>query len=432
MDNVRALPEGTRLEEYRIEGVLGAGGFGITYRGMDANLNKVLAIKEYLPTEFATRAQDSTVVPNSSADAADYDWGLQRFLDEARTLARFDHPHLNKVHRFFEANGTAYLVLEYVEGRPLSEVLRQRGTLPAGEVERLLADVLSGLADVHAAGYVHRDIKPGNLMLRPDGSAVVLDFGAARQAVGQRSKSVTSILTPGYAPIEQYDTKAEDVGPWSDIYALGMVAYRCISGVADGELPDAVTRARNQRKGVGDLAPAATVGKRKYDAKLLAAIDRAIEVHEEERPQSVAAWQAQLPGQGAAAVPPARREKTTPAAKLEAARHRAGWGTSVKVSLAVAGLAACAAVAIWFFPRFAAPPGPASGDPPRQTRDAPVASPAPTDDRARTPADRALAEWEEAKRTDTPAAYRAFIARHPGSPLIRLAEVKLAATEGAR
>ena len=296
MDNVRALPEGTRLEEYRIEGVLGAGGFGITYRATDAHLHKVVAIKEYLPTEFATRAQDSTVVPHSGADAADYAWGLTRFLDEARTLARFDHPNLNKVHRFFEANGTAYLVLEHVEGRTLSEVLRQQRTLPAAEVERLLADVLGGLAAVHAAGYVHRDLKPGNLMLRPDGSAVVLDFGAARQAVGQRSKMLTSILTPGYAPIEQYDTKAEDVGAWSDLYALGMVAYRCISGVADGELPDAVTRARNQRKGVGDLAPAATVGKRGYDAKLLEAIDWAIEVHEEERPQSVEAWRAQLPG----------------------------------------------------------------------------------------------------------------------------------------
>ena len=296
MDNIRALPEGTHLEEYRIEGVLGSGGFGITYRATDAHLHKVVAIKEYLPTEFATRGPDSTVVPHSGADAADYAWGLARFLDEARTLARFDHPNLNKVHRFFEAHGTAYLVLDYVEGETLSEILRTQGTLPAAEVQRLLADVLGGLAAVHAAGYVHRDIKPGNLMLRPDGSAVVLDFGAARQAVGQRSKMLTSILTPGYAPIEQYDTKAEDVGPWSDIYAVGMVAYRCISGVPDGELPDAVTRARNQRKGVGDLAPAATVGKRGYDAKLLAAIDWAIEVNEEERPQSVEAWRAQLPG----------------------------------------------------------------------------------------------------------------------------------------
>ena len=297
MDNVRALPEGTRLVEYRIEGVLGAGGFGITYRATDTNLHQVVAIKEYMPVEFATRRADSTVVPHSGADAANYQWGLERFLDEAKTLAAFDHPNLNKVKRFLEANGTAYLVLEYVEGRTLSEVLREQGTLPAPVLERLLADVLSGLEDVHAAGYVHRDIKPANLMLRPDGSAVVLDFGAARQAVGQRSKSVTTILTPGYAPIEQYDTKAkEDVGPWSDLYALGMVAYRCISGLADGELPEAVPRALKQHKGEEDLAPAVRVGKRKYDAKLLAAIDWAIEVHGKDRPQSVVAWRAELSG----------------------------------------------------------------------------------------------------------------------------------------
>ena len=156
---------------------------------------------------------------------------MERFVDEAHTLARFKHPHINEVYRYLEAHGTAYLVLEYIEGEPLSAVLQRQGTLSQVQVERLLREVLSGLEEVHAASYVHRDIKPGNLMVRPDGSTVILDFGAARQAVGQRSKSITSILTQGYAPIEQYDTKAEDVGSWSDIYAVGMVAYRCVSGL---------------------------------------------------------------------------------------------------------------------------------------------------------------------------------------------------------
>ena len=136
-------------------------------------------------------------------------------------------------------------------------------------VIRLLADVLSGLEEVHAAGYVHRDLKPGNLMVQPDGSVVVLDFGAARQAVGQRSRSLTSILTPGYAPIEQYDTRVEDIGPWSDLYALGMVAYRCISGLGDKDLPDAVTRSRAGRRGGGDLEPAVRIGRGRYDERLL-------------------------------------------------------------------------------------------------------------------------------------------------------------------
>ena len=213
------------------------------------------------------------MVPHSNADAQDYHWGLTRFLDEARTLARFDHPHLNKVHRFFESNGTAYMVLEYVEGETLADRLTRERQLPEESLQRLLEEVLSGLEVMHEAGYVHRDIKPGNLMLREeDGSAVVLDFGAARQAVGQRSKAITSILTPGYAPIEQYDSKADDVGPWSDIYALGMVAYRCISGIGDGELPDAVTRGRTQRKGQVDLIPAVEAGKGQYNARLLEAI----------------------------------------------------------------------------------------------------------------------------------------------------------------
>ena len=314
MEHLNALPAGTRIAEYELVEVLGAGGFGLTYRAWDIALEKYIAIKEYLPRDFATRTNTLTVVPTSSADRADYEWGLTRFLDEARTLARFNHPHVNKVQRYFEAHGTAYLVLEYVEGETLSRVLERQGRLSEAAVLRLLSEVLSGLEEVHEAGYVHRDIKPGNLMVQPDGSIVILDFGAARQAVGQRSKSITSILTPGYAPIEQYDTKAEDVGPWSDIYALGMVAYRCISGLPDGELPDAVTRSRATRKGSGDLEPAASIGQGQYDARLLRAIDWAIQVEEDARPQSIAEWQQALPGQTPSesrATPPAGPTQTT-------------------------------------------------------------------------------------------------------------------------
>ena len=320
-DHVHALPPGTRFEEYRLDMVLGAGGFGITYRAYDGNLDKYVAIKEYLPSEFAARTEASTVVPHSSTDAQDYHWGLSRFLDEARTLARFEHPNLNKVYRFFEANGTAYMVLEYIHGETLAGRLGRERRLPEEVLIRLLEELLSGLAVVHDAGYVHRDIKPGNLMLREeDGGAVLLDFGAARQAVGRRSQRLTTILTPGYAPIEQYDSKADDVGPWSDIYALGMVAYRCISGVGDGELPDAVTRAREQRKGSVDLEPAVEAGRGRYDPKLLAAIDWALYVNEDERPQGVDEWSAALAGGSV------RKRKTKPVGKpaKRTAKPRAG------------------------------------------------------------------------------------------------------------
>lgn len=295
-DHLHALPAGYQLHEYRIEKVLGAGGFGITYLARDIHLDKVVAIKEYLPADLALRIEGQTVSPKSNSDHDDYSWGLDRFLKEAQTLARFDHPNLNRVHRLFEANGTAYMVLDYVRGRTLSSILKAQARLPEHEVKRLLKELTSGLELVHGAGFVHRDIKPGNIMIASDSSAVLLDFGAARQAIGQRSKDLTAILTPGYAPIEQYDTRAEDVGPWSDIYSLAMVAYRCISGCGDGQLLDAVTRSRFHRKGASekDLIPAVQAGAGDYSPALLQAIDWGAQIDEDDRPQSIAEWQRAL------------------------------------------------------------------------------------------------------------------------------------------
>ena len=297
-DHLHALPVGHQLNEYRIEGVIGSGGFGITYKALDTQLDKTVAIKEYLPSDFAVRTDATTVRPKSTADQDDYQWGLTRFLDEARTLARFEHPHLNHVRRFFEDNNTAYLVLDYIEGETLSDLLKREGQLDSTRLQRLVAELLSGLDEVHSAGYVHRDIKPSNIMVRANGASVLLDFGAARQVLGQRSKSLTSVLTPGYAPIEQYDPKGDDIGPWTDLYALGMVAYRCVSGISETELIDAITRARLERKGKQDqdMKPAVEVGKGHYPSSLLKAIDWAIKVEEEDRPQNVAAIKEMIAG----------------------------------------------------------------------------------------------------------------------------------------
>lgn len=367
MEHVNALPAGTRLAEYEVVDVLGTGGFGITYRAWDTTLEKYVAIKEYLPRDFATRTNTRTVVPTSQADRADYEWGLTRFLDEARTLARFDHPHVNKVHRHFEAHGTAYLVLEYVEGETLSAVLERRGRLDEAQIEGLLTDVLSGLEEVHAAGFVHRDLKPGNLMVRPDGNVVVLDFGAARQAVGQRSKSITSILTPGYAPIEQYDTKAEDVGPWSDIYALGMVAYRCISGLKDGDLPDAVTRSRAARKGSGDVEPTVSIGQGRYDARLLRAIDWAITLEEDARPQSIGEWRTALPPLDDREM---SRSSQPPVAEPERSKSSSlRWATVAGV---VALVVAVGAGAYWFGQRAPVMPTEQTATPESRQADSPA------------------------------------------------------------
>lgn len=289
-DDLNTLPIDYLLSEYRIKRIIGSGGFGITYYAEDINLNKPVAIKEYLPNEFAVRTDKTTVKPKSSADRDDYQWGLERFLDEARTLARFKHPHLNEVYRFFKDNGTAYLVLEYIDGETLADLLKRERKVNADCLYRLLRELLSGLAIIHEAGFIHRDIKPPNIMLRKDGSAVLLDFGAARQAAGRRSRKLTLLFTRGYAPIEQYEQHADAVGPWTDLYALGMVAYRCISGLRGNQLLDAIARDRLQRKGeeANDMPSAVKVGNDQYDIALLQAIDWAIKVNEQERPQSAA------------------------------------------------------------------------------------------------------------------------------------------------
>ena len=351
-DHAYALPSGFMLEEYQIERVLGSGGFGITYYAWDRHLDKAVAIKEYLPNEFAVRYEDTTVAPKSSSDAETYEWGLRRFLEEARILAGFDHPNINKVYRRLEAHGTAYMVLEYLPGESLSARLKRTGRLSPEEVWRLFNEILSGLAEVHRQDYVHRDIKPGNIMFREDGGAVLLDFGAARQAVGQRSKSITSILTPGYAPLEQYDQKAADVGPWSDFYALGVVAYRCVTGVGEGELLDAVARARLVSRGERekDMRPVVELAKGQYDQRLLKAIDSCMRVDERERPQGVSDLEAAL-ADGASKKK--KKPKPAPKPKPESKpRHPAIWAAVGAVVALLLGFGAWQ----WFSP---SPPAPA-------------------------------------------------------------------------
>ena len=308
---VPALPADYALQEYRIERVLGVGGFGLTYLAIDTNLKLRVALKEYLPAEIAIRGADHSVTPNSSQSAEDFMWGKRRFLDESRTLASFRHPHIVRVMRFFEANGSAYMVMEYVEGDGLPDWIKPRRPLAESEIRALTTPLLEGLVVVHSAGYLHRDIKPGNIFVRYDGSPVMLDFGSARPNNSQN----TAIVTPGYAPFEQYHTQGNQ-GPWSDLYAFAGVLYWMTTGNRPLEAP---ARVREDT-----MVPAVAAAKGgNYRPEFLAAIDWALAPHEEDRPKSVSEWSAALiggqPAPTKAKVAPAAPPAPQPAAEAPSA-----------------------------------------------------------------------------------------------------------------
>ena len=289
-----ALQSGSMLLEYRLESVLGAGGFGMTYLGWDTNLEKNVAIKEYLPTDLAVRALDGSVVPITSELQHDYKWGLDRFILEARTLAKFSHPHIVRVNRYFEANGTGYMVMDYEKGLSLNQVLKG-GAPDESRLKGILMPLLDGLQAVHATGFLHRDIKPANIFVRENGSPVLIDFGASRQAVSGATKSITSVLTPGYAPLEQYSGDGNQ-GPWTDIYAMAGVLYRA---VASDNPPDAVSRMK------ADPVPGKLAELRgRVSEPLLRSVEWALRLDEHQRPQSIPEWKRAL--EGAAVPPPAR------------------------------------------------------------------------------------------------------------------------------
>jgi serine/threonine protein kinase len=287
-----ALPAGTRVESYEIAGVLGVGGFGITYKGYDHSLHCDVAIKEYLPHGLALRTGDgSTVIPRSNNDQKYYEYGLQRFLEEARILAKFKERSIVRVSRFLEANGTGYLVMDYEDGVSLGEQLKKEGVLSEAQIRAVLVPILEGLRVVHAKGIMHRDIKPSNIFLRADGSPVLLDFGAARQALGEQTRTLTGIVTPGYGPFEQYGALGRQ-GPWTDLYGLGATLYHCIAGQAPPESPDRIAALQDS---AGDpLKAAVDVGAGRYSRELLEIVDWMLAPNAKDRPQSADAVLARL------------------------------------------------------------------------------------------------------------------------------------------
>ena len=294
-----ALQAGYELHWYRVESVLGHGAFGITYLAHDINLDRQVAIKEYLPDQFSVRHSDLTVRPTTDKHKEDFEWGLKRFISEAKILTKFEHPNLVRVFNVFEMNNTAYMVMNYEVGKSLKEILKSRTTLNEPELMKILIPLLSGLEVMHEKGFIHRDIKPGNIYIRRNGSPVLLDFGSARKTRAGRGRemsaeqeTVTTLVSPGYAPIEQYSSSSIRQGPWTDIYGIGATLYKSVTGKMPVAAVDRSETIVHDNKDC--YLPASSLPEGKYTEQFLEAIDHAMAFKADERPQDVVEWRTEF------------------------------------------------------------------------------------------------------------------------------------------
>lgn len=285
--SVHSLPLGTQLAEFELRGVLGEGGFAIVYRAHDQLLRRTVAIKEFFPGALATRAADGSMIAREAAMQESLQRGLNSFLSEARMLAQFDHPALIRVHRFWQENRTAYMAMQLCQGRTLRAFREAEPQLAASEpwLKHMLSPILDALELLHARQCYHRDISPDNIMILDTGVPMLLDFGAARQVLGDATQAMTVILKPGYAPIEQYDSVLEQ-GPWTDIYSLGAVLHFLVTGQ-----PVTASVSRLLRDPLPKLAETPGLA---ISPAFARAIDRALTVHPNERIRSVAEFREAL------------------------------------------------------------------------------------------------------------------------------------------
>lgn len=336
MEYRHALDVGTRLDEFEIVGVLGAGGFGVTYLAKDVNLSSLRVIKEFYPSHLVERDTSRRVTVRSREEEPQFESGLRSFLREAQVAASLAHPNICRVLRYFEANGTGYFAMEYSEGETLGARL-QRSDGPPSEEELLdaILPILDALEYIHSRSLVHRDVKPANIFLRTVGGPLLIDFGAARQAT-KGTRPLTAILTPGYAPPEQYGGDTAQ-GPYTDIYAIGAVMYRMVSGK---DLVDAFTRCQSSG---GAYVSAASVAKGSYRSEILDAIDRSVRLTATERFATVAELRGSMLGRSASvaatptvAPPASTGDKRVATGVRERAAGRRPLALTVGVVLALA------------------------------------------------------------------------------------------------
>lgn len=346
-----ALPVGSRQAEFEVTRVLGEGGFGIVYLARDHALERMVALKEYMPAALALRGEASQVRVRSERHRETFEIGLRSFINEARLLAQFDHPALVKVYRFWEANGTAFMVMPFIEGKTLKDTLKEMPEPPSEAwLMNMLGPLTEALLVLHAEHCYHRDIAPDNIILiGGSGLPLLLDFGAARRVIGDMTQALTVILKPGYAPIEQYaEVPSLKQGPWTDVYALAAVIYYAITGRTP---PPSVGRIVKD-----DYQPLTQLAKGRYSDRLLVAVDRALQVLPEQRTASMESFREALgltghyapkPGQLATLIQAPAEQAPPVAAPKPAARSR----TPLLLGL---GLAVVGAVA-WFATRSPTP-----------------------------------------------------------------------------
>ncbi|KPF44863.1 hypothetical protein D621_18270 [beta proteobacterium AAP51] len=410
VDDGGHLPVGTMLAEFRLTELIGEGGFGVVYKAFDTSLEREVALKEYMPSSLAQRIGGGTQVQVKSERYREtFEAGRDSFVKEAKMLASFDHPSLVKVYRFWEANGTAYMVMPLLKGTTLKDVLRdmKRGGqgVEEGWLRGVLAQITEALLVIHAEQVYHRDIAPDNVMFLPEkGRWLLLDFGAARRVISEQTQALTVILKPGYAPVEQYaEIPGMKQGAWTDVYALAAVVYFALVGRTP---PPSVGRILNDT-----YQPLVEVAAGRYSEALLAAIDRALAVRPEHRTQSIGELRQDLGlgdapvaemsystqplppgtemppryGSEAAQAATAMKALATPApapraaaataaraATAPAAAAAAGSGNGLKIGIGV-GVLALAAVGAYF----ALAPAPRPAPPPGELAAAPVPAPAP-------------------------------------------------------
>ncbi|MCR4805851.1 MAG: serine/threonine protein kinase, partial [Clostridia bacterium] len=316
-----ALKAGSILNgRYIVGRVLGQGGFGITYVAQDDKTKALVAIKEYYPSEFAARAYASCAVDPVSGDRREnFEFGRQKFLDEAKTLAAFlGDEHIVRIHNYFEENGTAYFAMEYVDGQPLDKYMKTHGgRLTPQEADALLLPLMGALEEVHAKGIVHRDIAPDNIIVQPDGTAKLIDFGAARYSTGEKSKSLDIVIKHGFAPKEQYMRRGRQ-GPFTDVYAMAATYYYAITGRIP---PEAI-----ERMDEDELIPPENLGVRLSD-KAEAALYKALAVSAPDRFQTMAEFREAMRDpeaeRRAREAEERRRAEEAERARQEAERRRA-------------------------------------------------------------------------------------------------------------